>query len=55
MERINVELSRGRELLAVVGDHGFCQAAQGATNPLRDVIDYIRRNPETCALEEVQS
>jgi hypothetical protein len=41
-------------LLAIVGDHGFCQAAQGPTNPLRDVIDYIRRNPQTCALEEVQ-
>lgn len=54
MERINVALSRGKELLAIVGDHGFCQAAQGPTNPLRDVIDYIRRNPQTCALEEVQ-
>lgn len=54
MERINVALSRGKELLAIVGDHGFCQTAQGPTNPLRDVIDYIRRNPLTCALEEVQ-
>lgn len=55
MERINVALSRGRELVAIVGDHGFCQAAQGASNPLRDVIDYIRRNPQTCALEEIQA
>jgi superfamily I DNA and/or RNA helicase len=54
MERINVALSRGRELLAIIGDHAFCQAAPGATNPLRDVIDYIRRNPETCALEELK-
>ncbi len=54
MERINVALSRGKELLAIVGDHAFCQSAQGAINPLRDVIDYIRRNPQTCALEEVQ-
>lgn len=53
MERINVALSRGKELLAIVGDHSFCQSAQGSTNPLRDVIDYIRRNPQTCALEEV--
>jgi superfamily I DNA and/or RNA helicase len=53
-ERINVALSRGRELLAIVGDHAFCQAAQGASNPLRDVLDFIRRNPETCALEEIQ-
>lgn len=55
MERINVALSRGKELLAIVGDHEFCQTALGPTNPLRDVIDYIRCNPQTCALEEVQS
>lgn len=53
MERINVALSRGKELLAIVGDHAFCQAVPGAKNPLRDVIDYIRRNPQTCVLEEV--
>ena len=53
MERINVALSRGRELLAIIGDHAFCQAVTGAKNPLRDVIDYIRRNPQTCVLEEV--
>lgn len=53
MERINVALSRGKELLAIIGDHAFCQTAPGAKNPLRDVIDYIRRNPQTCTLEEV--
>lgn len=53
MERINVALSRGKELLAIVGDHEFCMSAQDSKNPLRDVIDYIRRNPNTCALEEV--
>lgn len=53
MERINVALSRGKELLAIIGDHAFCQTALGAKNPLRDVIDYIRRNPQTCTLEEV--
>lgn len=53
MERINVALSRGRELLAIIGDHAFCMTAPGAKNPLRDVIDYIRRNPQTCTLEEV--
>ena len=40
-------------LLAIIGDHAFCQAAQGAKNPLRDVIDYIRRNPQTCVIVEV--
>lgn len=54
MERINVALSRGKELLAIVGDHHYCQTVPGAVNPLKGVIDYIRRNPETCALEELQ-
>lgn len=54
MERINVALSRARELLAIVGDHYYCQTAEAALNPLRDVIDYIRRNPKDCTLEELQ-
>jgi len=53
MERINVALSRAREMLAIVGDHAYCQAAEGAVNPLKDVVDYIRRNPESCVLEEL--
>jgi superfamily I DNA and/or RNA helicase len=53
MERINVALSRGKELLAIVGDHHYCQTVPGAVNPLKDVIDYIRRNPKTCMLEEL--
>ena len=53
LERINVALSRGKELLAIVGDHVYCQTAPGAMNPLRDVLDYIRRNPDTCKLEEL--
>ena len=53
MERINVALSRGKELLAIVGDHHYCQTVPGLVNPLKDVIDYIRRNPDTCALEEL--
>jgi len=55
MERINVALSRGKELLAIVGDHSFCLSAPGSVNPLRDVIDYIRRNPGNCVIEEVSS
>jgi superfamily I DNA and/or RNA helicase len=53
MERINVALSRGRELLAIVGDHFFCQEAEGRTNPLKDVLDYIKGNPQDCELDEV--
>ena len=53
MERINVALSRGKELLAIVGDHLYCQTVPGAINPLKEVIDYMRRNPTDCALEEL--
>lgn len=53
MERINVALSRGKELLAIVGDHAFCQQADDRSNPLKGVIDYIRRNPQDCLLEEL--
>jgi superfamily I DNA and/or RNA helicase len=54
MERINVALSRAKELLAIVGDHVYCQTSEGAANPLREVVDYIRRNPNGCVLEELQ-
>ncbi|MES2115890.1 MAG: AAA domain-containing protein [Pseudomonadota bacterium] len=54
MERINVALSRAKELLAIVGDHYYCQTVETTLNPLRDVIDYIRCNPSDCALEELQ-
>lgn len=53
MERINVALSRAREVLVVVGDHVYCQGVSGAVNPLRDVIDHIRANPADCLLEEL--
>jgi serine/threonine protein kinase/DNA polymerase III delta prime subunit len=53
LERINVALSRGKELLAIVGDHYYCQTVAGAVNPLKEVIDYIRRHPDACALEEL--
>lgn len=54
MERINVALSRAKELLAIVGDHLYCQTSEGPVNPLRDVVDYIRRNPNGCIMEELQ-
>jgi len=54
MERINVALSRGKEHLIIVGDHQFCQEAEGRSNPLKQVIDYIRGNPQDCLLEEIK-
>ncbi|GBL47676.1 superfamily I DNA/RNA helicase [Sulfuriferula multivorans] len=54
MERINVALSRGKEHLVIVGDHLFCEEAEGQSNPLKRVIDYIRGNPQDCILEEIK-
>lgn len=54
MERINVALSRGKEYLVIVGDHQFCLETEGRSNPLKVVIDYIRGNPQDCALEEIK-
>lgn len=51
MERINVAL-RSQNYLIIVGDHQFCLEAEGRTNPLKTVIDYIRGNPQDCSLEE---
>lgn len=53
MERINVALSRGKDYLAIIGDHLFCQQADSKQNPLKEVLDYIRRHPDECALDEV--
>ena len=53
MERINVALSRGKELLGIVGDHYYCQTVKGAVNPLKDVIEHIRRHPESCQLQDL--
>ncbi len=47
LERINVALSRGRFLLAIFGDSQFFDRAGG---PLRDVLDYVRQHPSSCAL-----
>jgi serine/threonine protein kinase len=44
--RLNVALSRGRDLLIVVGDHGFCSAL-GSELPIADVVRYGFEHPET--------
>jgi superfamily I DNA and/or RNA helicase len=51
-QRINVALSRGRLGLAVVGDADFIETSPAATNPLRDVLSYIRSHNATCAFRE---
>ena len=47
-ERINVALSRGKELLCIVGDSRFCRSIE-SNNPFRDVLKYIE-NSSDCAL-----
>jgi superfamily I DNA and/or RNA helicase len=47
LERVNVALSRARELLVIVGDDDFVQRAPGA-EPLRRVLAHIRSWPSEC-------
>lgn len=54
LERINVALSRAKERLVIVGDHSYCMQTEGDKNPLKDVIDYMQRHPDSCLIEEVQ-
>jgi len=44
--RLNVALSRGRDLLVIVGDHGFCSAL-GSELPIADVVRFGFEHPET--------
>ncbi|MCT9810928.1 AAA domain-containing protein [Acidovorax sp. Be4] len=53
MERINVALSRGKELLGIVGDLHYCQTVKGSINPLKRVIDHMQRNPADCHVQEL--
>lgn len=54
MERINVALSRGRNFLVVVGDHLFCQEAEGRSNPLKSVLEYMRLHPNDCLIKDIE-
>jgi hypothetical protein len=49
--RINVALSRARYGLIIVGDSKFMQETTG---PLSKVLEYIQKNPEDCAVMEVE-
>lgn len=48
--RLNVALSRGKDLLVIVGDH--LATTKGNENPLAEVLEHIEDHPEDCALEE---
>jgi len=45
--RLNVALSRPRDLLIIVGDQLFCHGVSGS-NPFVAVIDHISTNPSSC-------
>lgn len=47
--RLNVALSRAKELLVLVGDHSFCRVARGE-NPLKPVLEHIERQRDDCAI-----
>ena len=53
-QRINVALSRGCTGLAIVGDRTFVETSKAVSNPLRDVLGYLCRKPDTCVVTEVQ-
>lgn len=53
MKRLNVALSRPKDLLAIVGDQHFCYQVPG-DNPFVGVIDYIDGNPSSCETRHVR-
>jgi len=48
-ERLNVALSRGKELLCIVGNSKFCGSIVGE-NPFIKVLEHIRSNPNDCTI-----
>ena len=52
--RINVALSRARELLVIVGDHFMMQTATVGfgpeLNPFASVLDHFRSHPDECRI-----
>lgn len=51
--RMNVALSRARQLLVIVGDHASARRGRGE-NALREVVEHIEAHPEDCALEKAE-
>jgi serine/threonine protein kinase len=46
-KRLNVALSRPRDLLLIIGDQEFCYRVSGE-NPFTRIIDYLEANSATC-------
>ncbi len=54
LERVNVAISRARELLYIVGDDLFVLRADNAEH-LQKVLDYIKRTPGDCYFTELKT
>lgn len=50
--RLNVALSRARNLLLIVGDYEFCRGL-AAAHPMSDVVDYIATHEDDCEVRLV--
>jgi len=51
--RLNVALSRGRDLLVIVGDSQFCRVAHGQ-NPLKSVLEHVERHVQFCEVKDAR-
>lgn len=47
---LNVALSRGRELLVIIGDHQFVRSARGK-NSFSPVLRYVDEHPADCVMQ----
>jgi superfamily I DNA and/or RNA helicase len=54
--RLNVALSRARQLLILVGDVWTLENGRASAdgNPYQDLVKYIRENPQDYALEDLE-
>jgi hypothetical protein len=50
--RLNVALSRARDLLVIVGDH--TATTSGSDNPFAEILEHIEDHPEDCELSEAE-
>jgi hypothetical protein len=51
--RLNVALSRARDLLVIVGDHAFARDAKGS-EAVKRVIDHMEACPDECRFERAR-
>jgi len=49
LRRLNVALSRGRNILVIVGDHVFARSVAGE-NPFKRVVSHIESHPAECII-----